>query len=144
MVVADGSGGTHAGLLAGLGDASPTRVLGVDVGTRPDLDDMVPALARDAADLAGSGPPNGTVLVDHDHVGAGYGELSDGCFEAIRLVARTEGLLLDPVYSGKAMAALFDAVRAGRIGEGDRVVFWATGGSPALFARRYEDRLTGP
>jgi 1-aminocyclopropane-1-carboxylate deaminase/D-cysteine desulfhydrase-like pyridoxal-dependent ACC family enzyme len=84
------------------------------------------------------------VLVDHDHVGAGYGELSEACLEAIRLVARTEGLLLDPVYSGKAMAALLTAVRDGRIGAGACAVFWATGGAPALFARRYEATLTGP
>jgi D-cysteine desulfhydrase family pyridoxal phosphate-dependent enzyme len=144
MVVADGSGGTHAGLLAGLGDASDTRVLGVDVGTRPDLEAVIPELALDAAVLLDSGPPNRTVIVDHDHIGAGYGELSDECLEAIRLVARTEGLLLDPVYSGKAMAALLSALRDGRIGAGESVVFWATGGSPALFARRYEVDLTGP
>jgi len=143
MVVADGSGGTHAGLLAGLSAASPTRVLGVDVGTRPDLDTMVPALAADAAGVLALGAPNRTVLVDHDHVGAGYGELSAECRDAIRLVARTEGLLLDPVYSGKAMAALLSALRDGRIAAGESVVFWATGGSPALFARRYEADLTG-
>jgi D-cysteine desulfhydrase family pyridoxal phosphate-dependent enzyme len=144
MVVADGSGGTHAGLLAGLGATSGTRVVGVDVGTRPDLDVMVPSLASDAARLLDLGAPNPTVLVDHDHVGAGYGELSRECTDAIRLVARTEALLLDPVYSGKAMAALLSALRDGRIGAGDSVVFWATGGSPALFARRYEAGLTGP
>jgi D-cysteine desulfhydrase family pyridoxal phosphate-dependent enzyme len=144
MVVADGSGGTHAGLLAGLGDTTPTRVLGVDVGTRPDLDAVIPELALDAAVLVDLGPPNRTVLVDHDHVGAGYGELSEECLAAIRLVARTEGLLLDPVYSGKAMAALLSAIRVGRIGAGESVVFWATGGSPALFARRYEAGLIGP
>ena len=144
MVVADGSGGTHAGLLAGLGAASPTTVLGVDVGTRPDLDTVIPTMASDAATLLDTGPPNQRVVVDHDHVGAGYGELSEACRDAIRLVARTEGLLLDPVYSGKAMAALLRALRDGRIGAGDTVVFWATGGSPALFARRYEVELTAP
>jgi D-cysteine desulfhydrase family pyridoxal phosphate-dependent enzyme len=144
MVVADGSGGTHAGLLAGLGDATHTRVLGVDVGTRPDLEVVIPELALDAAVLLDAGPPNRTVLVDHDHVGAGYGELSEECLAAIRLVARTEGLLLDPVYSGKAMAALLAAIRDGRIGAGESVVFWATGGAPALFARRYEAAITGP
>ncbi len=144
IVVADGSGGTHAGLLAGLGSDSPTRVLGVDVGTRPDLDEQVPALASAAAAHLGAGPPNATVLVDHDHIGAGYGDLSADCLDAIRVTARTEGLLLDPVYSGKAMAAMFTAIRDGRIGPRHRVVFWATGGSPALFAHRYEAALTGP
>jgi D-cysteine desulfhydrase family pyridoxal phosphate-dependent enzyme len=143
MVVADGSGGTHAGLLAGLGGSSPTRVLGVDVGTRPDLDEAVPRLASDAAAHLGRGPANATVLIDRDHVGPGYGILSDGCVEALRLVARTEGLVLDPVYSGKAMAALVTAVRRGEMTDDDTVVFWATGGSPALFAARYRDGLTG-
>lgn len=143
MVVADGSGGTHAGLLAGLGGATSTRVLGVDVGTRPDLDTAVPRLAARAADHLGRGPANGTVVVDRDHVGPGYGLLSAACVDALRLAARTEGLVLDPVYSGKAMAALVTAVRRGDIGDGDTVVFWATGGSPALFAGRYATMLSG-
>lgn len=141
IVVADGSGGTHAGLLAGLGTASPTQILGVDVGTRPDLDDRVPQLARDAAAFLGRGAPNASVMIDHDHIGGGYGALSDACLEALRVFAQVEGLLLDPVYSGKAAAAMFTAVRDRRIGVNDTVVFWATGGSPALFTRRYEHAL---
>ena len=57
-------------------------------------------------------------------------------------MARTEGILLDPVYSGKAMAALLDRLGDGRIRAGDTVVFWHTGGAPALFANRYEASLT--
>lgn len=144
MFVADGSGGTHAGLLAGLGQAAPTTVVGVDVGTRPDLDDRVPELARAAADRMGRGAPSTRAVVDHDHVGDGYGDLSPACLDAIRTVARTEGLVLDPVYSGKAAAAMFSAVRDGRIGRHDTVLFWATGGSPALFCDRYQATLTGP
>ena len=144
IVVADGSGGTHAGLLAGLGSDSATRVLGVDVGTRPDLDERVPELALAASRHLERGSPNAAVDIDHDHVGAGYGELSDACLDALRTVARTEGLILDPVYSGKAAAAMFTAFRDGRISPDDTVVFWATGGSPALFARRYEATITGP
>jgi D-cysteine desulfhydrase family pyridoxal phosphate-dependent enzyme len=142
IFVADGSGGTHAGLLAGLGASSATRVVGVDVGTRPDLDTIVPRLAAEACRATDREPPSGSVVVDHDHVGDGYGALSSECAEAIRLVARTEGILLDPVYSGKAMAALLDWLREGRIGGDDTVVFWATGGAPALFAGRYESDLT--
>ena len=82
IVVADGSGGTHAGLLAGLGTDSPTRVLGVDVGTRPDLDARIPELALDACTHLGRGAPNSTVIVDHEHIGDGYGELSDACLHA--------------------------------------------------------------
>lgn len=143
IFVADGSGGTHAGLLAGLGASSRTRVVGVDVGTRPDLDDIVPALAFAAArfDKRDEGPSR-HVIVDHDHFGDGYGALNDECADAIRTVARAEGILLDPVYSGKAMAAMISWLRDGRIGANDTVVFWATGGAPALFAARYEDSLT--
>lgn len=144
IVVADGSGGTHAGLLTGLGADSPTRVLGVDVGTRPDLNERVPELARAASLSLDRGVPNATVNIDHDHIGGGYGELSDACLDALRIVARSEGLILDPVYSGKAAAAMFTAIHDGRIGPDDTVVFWATGGSPALFAHRYESAITGP
>ncbi len=144
IVVADGSGGTHAGLLAGLGADSPTRVLGVDVGTRPDLEERVPELAHAASLHLDRGLPNATVDIDHDHIGGGYGELSDACLDALRIFARSEGLILDPVYSGKAAAAMITAVRDGHIGPDDTVVFWATGGSPALFAHRYESAITGP
>ena len=144
IVVADGSGGTHAGILAGLGAESPTRVLGVDVGTRPDLDERVPELALAACGHLKRDAPNPNVIIDHDHIGGGYGELSDACLDALRTFARTEGLILDPVYSGKAAAAMFTAIHNGRIGPAETVVFWATGGSPALFARRYESAITGP
>jgi D-cysteine desulfhydrase family pyridoxal phosphate-dependent enzyme len=136
IVVADGSGGTHAGILAGLG-ATPIRVVGVDVGTRPDLDTAVPRLAREAAALSGRARPSAEVIVDHDHYGDGYGTLSAPAVEAMKIAARSEGLVLDPVYTGKAMAALIARVRDGRIGARDSVVFWHTGGAPALFDARY-------
>lgn len=137
VVVADGSGGTHAGLVAGFGDHG--RVLGVDVGTRPDLDDAVPAMARATAALAGRPEPTGTVQVDHDRIGPGYGAPSDACREALDLAARTEGVLLDPVYTGKGLAGLIAAVREGRIDDGRPTVFLHTGGLPALFSPRYAD-----
>jgi D-cysteine desulfhydrase family pyridoxal phosphate-dependent enzyme len=136
IVVADGSGGTHAGIVAGLGDAS-TSVIGVDVGTRPDLDDAVLRLANAAAAASGRARPTAEVIVDHDHVGPGYGEPSAEAVEAITIAARTESLVLDPVYTGKAMAALITRIRDGRIGPHETVVFWHTGGAPALFDPRY-------
>ena len=136
IVVADGSGGTHAGLLAGLA-AAPIRVVGVDVGTRPDLDDAVPRLAIEAAAASGRVRPTADVIIDHAHFGAGYGELSAAATEAITIAARTEGLVLDPVYTGKAMAALITHVRDGRFRADETVVFWHTGGAPALFDPRY-------
>lgn len=135
VVVADGSGGTHAGLVAGIGDHH--RVLGVDVGTRPDLLEAVPALATEVAELAGLPVPVGEVRLDVDHVGPGYGAPSPECREALDLVARLEGVLLDPVYTGKAMAGLIAAVRSGEITDGEQVLFMHTGGTPALFASSY-------
>jgi D-cysteine desulfhydrase family pyridoxal phosphate-dependent enzyme len=141
VVVADGSGGTHAGLVAGLGDHA--RVLGVDVGTRPDLDEQVPAKAADAAALAGRPAPTGDVQIDHDHFGDDYGAMTDDCRRAIDLAARLEGLVLDPVYSGKALAGLIAARATGRVAPEQKVVFLHTGGMPALFARAYADWIKG-
>ena len=135
VVVGDGSGGTHAGLVAGLGDHA--KVLGVDVGTRPDLDEQVPAKAAETARLAGRQEPRGSVAIDHDRFGEAYGAPTDSCREAIDLAARLEGIVLDPVYTGKAMAGLVAAVRDGRIAPDQRTVFLHTGGMPALFATAY-------
>jgi len=140
IVVADGSGGTHAGLLAGLdGD---TRILGVDVGTRPDLDQRVPELAEATAAATGRPAPGSEVAIDHTRFGAGYGKPTPECLEAIRVVARREGLLLDPVYTGKAMAGLIGWAREGRFTDRHSVLFWHTGGAPALFAGPFADWLT--
>jgi D-cysteine desulfhydrase len=135
VVTADGSGGTHAGLAAGLG--SLDLVLGVDAGTRPDLDDVVPVKAAAVAELAGLPAPRGTVAVDHDRFGDGYGAPTASCREALDLAARQEGLVLDPVYTGKALAGLVAAVREDRIPTGGPLVFLHTGGLPALFEPRY-------
>lgn len=135
IVTADGSGGTHAGLVAGMGDHR--YVLGVDVGTRPDLDEQVPAKAVLAAAAAGLPAPTGDVQVDHDRFGEGYGAPTDAAREALDLAGGLEGLVLDPVYSGKAMAGLIAAVREGRVGPDRQIVFLHTGGMPALFSSRY-------
>jgi 1-aminocyclopropane-1-carboxylate deaminase/D-cysteine desulfhydrase-like pyridoxal-dependent ACC family enzyme len=79
--------------------------------------------------------------IDADHIGPGYGIADDRTVDALRLAARTEGLLLDPVYTGKAMAALITWARAGRLRGANRVCFWHTGGQPALFAARYQAQL---
>jgi D-cysteine desulfhydrase family pyridoxal phosphate-dependent enzyme len=136
VVVADGSGGTHAGLAAGFGDHA--KVLGVDVGTRPNLEEAVPRMAMDVAEHLGREAARGEMRIDHDRFGAGYGEPTDSCLEALTLTARLEGIVLDPVYTGKAMAGLIAAVREGRIDPArERVVFLHTGGMPALFSPRY-------
>ena len=135
VVVAAGSGGTHAGLAAGLGDLD--LVLGVDVGARTDLDTAIPTKAAEVAALAGLPAPAGTVRVDHDRVGGGYGAPSEECRRAVLLAARSEGLLLDPVYTGKALAGLMAARADGSVGPDTRTVFLHTGGLPALFAGAY-------
>ena len=135
VVVADGSGGTHAGLVAGLG--SHDVVLGVDVGTRPDLDERVPEKASEAAARVGLPAPVGEVRLDHDRYGPGYGAPTGECREALHLAATTEGLLLDPVYTGKAMAGLVAAARSGALPPVGPIVFVHTGGTPALFAHAY-------
>jgi D-cysteine desulfhydrase family pyridoxal phosphate-dependent enzyme len=140
IVTADGTGGTHAGLVAGWGDHD--AVLGVHVGTRPDLDEVVPREASAAAALAGRPAPTGTCRIDHDRFGDGYGVPTDSAREALDLAARLEGLLLDPVYSGKAMAGLIAAVRAGRAPDEGTIVFIATGGLPGLLTPRYTDWVT--
>lgn len=142
VVVADGSGGTHAGLAAGLGDHD--KVIGVDVGTRPDLDQRVPEKAAAAAAMAGIDPPAGTCRIDHDRFGDGYGAPTDECREALDLAARCEGLVLDPVYTGKAMAGLIAARREGRIERDTTTVFLHTGGMPALFAASYASWIAAP
>jgi len=131
VVVASGSGGTHAGLAAGCG--AHQRVLGVDVGARPQIGAWVSELAEATAALAGRPAPGGEVRLDPTQVGAHYAAHTDACREAIHLSARLEGLVLDPVYTGKAMAGLIAARRRGEIDAGARVVFVHTGGLPALF-----------
>ncbi len=142
VVVADGSGGTHAGLAAGLGDHR--RVLGVDVGARKDLDGYVPDRAAEVALLADLAEPAGSAVIDHGQVGEGYGSPTEAVGEALVLAARLEGMILDPVYTGKAMAGLIDACRSGRFTPEDRVVFLHTGGTPALFALQYAAWLRTP
>jgi len=135
IVLADSSGGTHAGLLAGL--PASVRVLGIDVA-RPlvPLAQRIASLAAETAALAGRAAPAGEVLLE-DHAGPGYAVISEEGRAAVRLAARSEALLLDPVYTGKAMAGLIAAARDRRIG--GTVVFWHTGGAPALFADAFRE-----
>ena len=79
------------------------------------------------------------LYVSEDYVGPDYGVLTEGCVEAMRLLARTEGVLVDPSYSGKALAGMIDHARSGPLQSSDQVVFIHTGGTPALFA--YAEQL---
>ncbi|MGE3620535.1 MAG: D-cysteine desulfhydrase family protein [Acidimicrobiia bacterium] len=140
VVHASGSGGTQAGLLAGFAQAEAAPpVLGISVArSSEELAARVLALAGETVALIGGATPvvPADVVVDDGYVGPGYGVPTDAMVEAVGLVARTEGVLLDPVYTGKAMAGLVDLLRAGRFdGMGD-LVFLHTGGLPGLFAYR--------
>jgi D-cysteine desulfhydrase family pyridoxal phosphate-dependent enzyme len=128
VVTAGGSGGTHAGLAMGFGDHG--KVLGVDVGARPDLAEFVAAAAVGAT---------GDVQVDGSQVGAGYAMATAAGREAADLFAGCEGLIVDPVYTAKAAAGLVAARREGRIGRDTRTVFLHTGGMPALFSPRFAE-----
>ena len=144
LVTASGSGGTQAGLLAGraLAGRGP-RVVGVDVAKGGgELRDTVADLAAACLHLLGSDasvPPEDVVLVDG--AGPGYGRVFAASRDAVLTALRTEGLLLDPVYTSKAMAAVPGSIADGTIGADDGVVFLHTGGLAALFAPAYEAAL---
>lgn len=141
VVVASGTGGMHAGLVAGLG--SHELVLGVDVGARADLARFVGAKAAEVAAMAGRHVPSGQVRLDRDRIGDGYGAPTASGREALLLCARLEGLVLDPVYTAKAMAGLIAAIRAGEVPDAT-VVFVHSGGLPGLLvASRYAAWVCG-
>jgi L-cysteate sulfo-lyase len=142
LVTATGSTGTHAGLVAGLhamGETLPVMGISVRQPREKQIDAVHGLAVRTAERLGASAPPRAAVEVDDGYVGAGYGIPADSTFEAIAMAARVEGLLLDPVYSGKGFAGLLGMIRAGAYSSGENVVFLHTGGASALFA--YESAL---
>ena len=137
LVHATGSAGTQAGLIAGLHAlSSPVRVLGIGVRQPRDKQEAnVLRLAQATATHMGVDRPipAGAVEANCGYVGAGYGLPTPGMAEAVQLVARLEGIFLDPVYSGKGMAGLIDLIRHGVFKARETVVFLHTGGSSGLF-----------
>ncbi len=138
IVCASGSTGTHAGLLVGLlGNHSRIPLTGINVRRpREEQEPNVFKLAQEVAALLGieGGVPREAVTALGDWVGPGYSVPSPEMVEAVQMVARVEGVLLDPVYTGKAMAGLIGLIRRGIFKKGEHVLFVHTGGSPALFA----------
>jgi L-cysteate sulfo-lyase len=138
VVLGTGSTGTQSGLVCGLEGANAgIDVLGICV-RRPKgpQEEAVRKLAIETADYVGvrGGIPRERITANGDYVGEGYGIPTAGTLEAIRIAAEQEGLLLDPVYSGKAMDGLIDLCRGGFFRADQNVVFLHTGGSAALFA----------
>ncbi len=137
IVHGTGSAGTQAGLVTGLVACnSRAPVLGISVRAPKERQEAsVLALAKRTADHLGLGdivqPEH--VSANGDYVGAGYGLPTPGMVDAVRMTAELEGILLDPVYSGKAMAGLVDLVRKGHFKADSDVIFLHTGGAAALF-----------
>jgi L-cysteate sulfo-lyase len=143
LVTATGSAGTHGGLVVGLrASGSDLPILGFGVNAPQDVqEERVFKLACETAELVGK--PGCVIrediVADCNYIGPGYGEPTEGMNEAILMLARQEGLLFDPVYSGKALAGMIDYAREGRFGSDEKIVFLHTGGSAGLFA--YADNL---
>ncbi len=138
LVHATGSAGTQAGLVAGLVALnSGIPVLGIGVrAPKAKQEANVLALARThrrASRPARHRSGAEHVVANCDYVGQGYGIPTEGMVEAVKLVAEKEGILLDPVYSGKGMAGLIDLIGKGRFGKDENVVFLHTGGQVGLF-----------
>jgi D-cysteine desulfhydrase family pyridoxal phosphate-dependent enzyme len=145
IVFASSSGGTQAGLLTGqrmFGFAG--KVLGISVDESEEwLKNEVSKLASATSDKVGQriefAPAD--VLVNADYCNAGYGVVTEREREAIELFARYEGLLLDPVYTGRAAAGMIDLIRKGFFKKAETVLFLHTGGQLALFADQYADKF---
>ncbi|MDB5475789.1 MAG: 1-aminocyclopropane-carboxylate deaminase [Phenylobacterium sp.] len=144
IVTATGSAGTHAGLVAGLAVmGADIPVLGIGVRAPKEVQEAnVFKLAVETADLLGHKDrvTRDLVVADCDYVGEGYGLVDQAVIEALKLCARTDGLLLDPVYTGKAMKGLIALSALGRF-DGETVVFLHTGGAQGLFG--YQSVMEG-
>ncbi len=147
IVVASSSAGTQAGMVAGAWlNGFAGKVLGISI------DEELESLRKAVAEIATGatallGAPHtflpAEIHANADYLGEGYGIVGEPEREAIRLFAAHEGILLDPVYTGRAAAGMIDLIRKGTIPRGEKVLFWHTGGTPALWA--YADDLTrGP
>ncbi len=142
MVLAHSGGGTQAGLILGFKQLKlPFDVVGIStMHKKSEAVNEVVTLVNETARLLAldvAVTPDEVTVYD-DYIGEGYGIITDGCIEAIRLMAQTEGIFLDPVYSGKAMAGLIDLIGKGQFTAKDTVVFIHTGGLPAVFAYHQE------
>ncbi|RKO79615.1 D-cysteine desulfhydrase [Pectobacterium parmentieri] len=140
IVHATGSTGTQAGLVTGLAAThSQIPLLGISVrAPKAKQEENVYALAQRTWQLLGipGELPRSAVQVNSDYVGKGYGIPTEGTLEALRLLAQLEGVLLDPVYSGKGMAGLIDLIRQGHFRTDENIVFIHTGGAAGLFGYR--------
>ena len=138
VVVCSVTGSTQAGMVVGFAaDGRADRVIGIDASAKPaQTQAQILRIARHTAELVGLGRPitEADVVLDTRYAGPEYGLPNEGTLEAIRLCARQEGMLTDPVYEGKSMHGLIDKVRRGEFPEGSNVLYAHLGGVPALNA----------
>jgi D-cysteine desulfhydrase len=138
IVIASGSAGTHAGMLTGIkGNNLNIPLIGISVSRKHDEQvEKVLDLTRRLSEKLQSAEEieREDVIVYDQYVGEGYSLPTSSMIEAVKLLAQTEGIVLDPVYTGKAMAGLVDLVRKGTFAKEEKILFLHTGGSPALFA----------
>ena len=143
LYYAAGSRGTQAGLVLGVKMYSASyQLCGIAVsGGEPEKRERALRIANEAAALIGAATrvTAQDIVTDQGYIGPGYGIPTPECREAITLMARSEGIFLDPVYTGKVMAGMIDHIREGAIDPAETVLFLHTGGAPALFA--YADEL---
>ena len=135
VVVASGSAGTHAGLAVGLEQVMPdAELIGVTVSRK--VADQLPKVVTLQQEIARSLEltANAGITLWDDYFAPAYGVPNDEGMEAVKLLARLEGILLDPVYTGKAMAGLIDGISQKRFKDEGPILFVHTGGAPALFA----------
>ncbi len=145
VIFGTSSGGTHAGLVLGQRVFGfKGKVLGISIDESEEwLKSHVSKLATEASERLGKRIEfeSAEVLANADYCKAGYGVLTDAEREAVNLFAKHEGLLLDPVYTGRAAAGMIDLIRKGYFKRDETVLFWHTGGQPALFAEKYANIL---
>ena len=145
IVFGTSSGGTHAGLVLGQRIFGFNgKVLGISIDEPEEwLKTRVSELASDASEKLGKRVEftPAEVLANADYCTAGYGVLTDAEREAVRLFAKYEGLLLDPVFTGRAAAGMIDLIRKGFFKKDETILFWHTGGQPALFAEKYANKI---
>lgn len=138
VIVPSGSAGTHAGMIAGfVGNNIDIPMSGIDVSRPHDVqENLVYNLAQNTLNYIGVNVtlPREKVVCYDAYYQPGYSLPNPGMIEAVKLLAQTEAILLDPVYSGKAMAGMIDLIRKDHFPQGANVLFLHTGGSPALYA----------
>jgi D-cysteine desulfhydrase/L-cysteate sulfo-lyase len=134
IVLPTATGVTQAGLLGGLGPGGSTAaVVGIAVAHRPEeVRPTIVGLLDELGEITGTPVDPAQIELDGTELGPGYGRPTEASDEASRLLARTEGILVDPIYTAKALAGLIRRVREGRV-DGRTVVFWHAGGLPGLF-----------